>query len=922
MIVQMKGKGMQNSDGMDIDTRRNDGTGMAARALWVLVVWAMPFSSMAASVAGLITTNRSIVIEWSEGRPEGQLSITDGRIVSLAVQKGQGQATADGKFTAQSDGPFRVAFQVEGSHAAYGPGTMLVHVDTPRNPFAFFVRDVQTNQPIFIPEYHVAVNDAVDARSYAQIAADIARLGLESKFDRMQNEPEESFENAAASARKMAVQTWLGLGRDMRIFAVSERLDWIQPKFHGMDVPLPEFGNGASRYSFLMGRGWGVADNIERRLEDGVLPILHGTLADEEVTYQFTGFVGLESHPLTPANLRGTHYLVADGHGHGHMFTKEQDAQYQSLLAAERDQPEETVLFMRIRAVNTGRTPRHAFFKNILPSGAAYTFDGTNGHGVFNTGRVFAISRLDGKPLAQEEIAVLLQPGAATELEIVLPHRPIDATRARALGAVKFDDAHASVKTYWTERLASAAKIELPETRINEMIRAGLLHLDLVTYGRETNDTLTATIGVYSAIGSESSPIIQFMDSMGWHDQARRALMYFLDKQHDDGFIQNFGGYMLETGAALWSIGEHYRYTRDEAWVRQITPKLVKACEYLHRWRERNLREDLRGRGYGMLEGKTADPEDLFRSYMLNGYACLGISRVAEMLRESNPAESRRWQQEADALKADIRTSFFQAMGRSPVAPAGNGTWTPTAPPWAEYRGPLTLFADGGNWFTHGAMNARDSLLGPIYLILQEVIDPNEPAAGFLLRFHNELFTRQNVAFSQPYYSRHPMAHLMRGEVKPFLKAYYNTVASLADRQTYTFWEHFFGASPHKTHEEGWFLMDTRWMLCREQGPGLILLGGVPRAYLADGKTIRLEKVATYFGPVSLRVDSQAASDRITATVESDSSRKPAFIQLRLPHPDGLRAVAVQGGVYDPQREMVHVEPFNGKAVVTLQFSR
>jgi hypothetical protein len=48
--------------------------------------------------------------------------------------------------------------------------------------------------------------------------------------------------------------------------------------------------------------------------------------------------------------------------------------------------------------------------------------------------------------------------------------------------------------------------------------------------------------------------------------------MYFLDKQHDDGFIQNFGGYMLETGAALWSMGEHYRYTRDEAWVRQISP--------------------------------------------------------------------------------------------------------------------------------------------------------------------------------------------------------------------------------------------------------------------------------------------------------------------------------------------------------------
>ena len=173
------------------------------------------------------------------------------------------------------------------------------------------------------------------------------------------------------------------------------------------------------------------------------------------------------------------------------------------------------------------------------------------------------------------------------------------------------------MKTAWRRRAGtgkkswqSAAQIDLPEKRITEMIRAGLLHLDLVTYGREPEGTLVPTIGVYTAIGSESSPIIQFMDSMGWHDEARRALTYFLDKQHDDGFMQNFGGYMLETGAALWSMGEHYRYTRDDEWVKQIEPKLLKACDFMLKWRQRNMRDDLRGKGYGLMEGKVADPED------------------------------------------------------------------------------------------------------------------------------------------------------------------------------------------------------------------------------------------------------------------------------------------------------------------------
>jgi hypothetical protein len=231
-------------------------------------------------------------------------------------------------------------------------------------------------------------------------------------------------------------------------------------------------------------------------------------------------------------------------------------------------------------------------------------------------------------------------------------------------------------------------------------------------------------------------------------------------------------------------MGEHYRYTRDDEWVKQIEPKLLKACEFMLKWRQRNQRDDLRGKGYGLMEGKVADPEDPYHSFMLNGYAYLGMSRVAEMLQLVDPAAARKWQGEADAFKADIRAAFAEAMAKSPVVPLGDGTWCPTAPPWVEYRGPLSLYADGGRWFTHGSTVSRDSLLGPLYLVFQEVLDSKEQATDFLLNFHSELMTQRNAAFMQPYYSRHSTIHLQRGEVKPFLKAYYNTVAALTGRHT------------------------------------------------------------------------------------------------------------------------------------------
>lgn len=869
---------------------------------------------------------KGLAITWRGSKPRGELSVrngTLGQILSSKHSEVQGSL-----FSFTTEGNCRLEFTVPDAVVTSGAHASLVTVREESNPFSFFVRDVNRACPIIIPAYGVAVTEQDDPRSYDDIAAWNAQRGLVSNLHRMALEQEESYENAAKHTRNLPGQTWLGLGRDMRIFGAGfrsvgadnsiERLwDWVQPRFHGYEVPLPENNNTPVRYTYMVGRGLGCEQQLSRRLEDGVLPILHGQLIDDDITYEYIAFVSLEASP--PEKLRGTHFLVADKYSHGQMFTAEQATTCENLLAEELSQPEETVFYLQVNAVNTASTPRYAWLKSVFPQGVAYSFEREHGYGSYSAERIFAITKLDGVPLPQEEIAVLLQPGESVRFDTYVPHQPIGRERARRLAAQDFVARHAEIRTYWMEKLANAAQVRLPEKRIDEMVRAGLLHLDLVTYGLEPDATVAATIGVYSPIGSESSPIIQFMDSMGWHDLARRSLNYFLDKQHDDGFMQNFGGYMLETGAALWSIGEHYRYTRDDSWLDSISPRLLQSANFLLRWSERNQREELRGKGYGLLEGKTADPEDPFRSFMLNGYAFLGLSRVAEILAKSKPQEAQRLAYEAMKLKDAIRTAFFEGVATSPVVPLADGTWCPTAPPWVEGTGPLALLDDGLKWYTHGTVVARDSLLGPLWLVAQEVIAPTEPQTDFLLNFHNELMCTRNVAFSQPYYSPHPWIHLMRGEVNPFLKAYYNGFSSLADRETYSFWEHYFYASPHKTHEEGWFLMQTRWMLYMERGQTLKLLGGVPRSWLEHGKVIELNNVATYFGSLTFKLVSELDQGCVHATVEC-SPHSPASIELRVPHPNNRRATRVQGGRYDSATETVTIDSFTGQAHIVIEF--
>jgi len=192
---------------------------------------------------------------------------------------------------------------------------------------------------------------------------------------------------------------------------------------------------------------------------------------------------------------------------------------------------------------------------------------------------------------------------------------------------------------------------------------------------------------------------------------------------------------------------------------------------------------------------------------------------------------------------------------------------------------------------------------------------------GILIDYYTEIMHVRNVALSQPYYSPHPWIHLRRNETKAFLKAYYNAFASLADRETYSFWEHYPGTgSPHKMHEEGWFLMQTRWMLWMEEGDSLKLLSGIPRRWMKNNKIVELDNVASYFGPLYLNVESKVSEGRIEAKIRCTTERRPKTVELRLPHPEGKKAIGINYGIYDPSTETVKIEPFKGYADVVLEF--
>jgi hypothetical protein len=831
-------------------------------------------------------------------------------------------------------GTDRIEVSIADESAKAGAFTTIIHVISEQSPFSFNLRDVSSAYPIYIPEFGAAALPEKDRRTYREVADDIASRHLLSDFTRMNSEPEESYENACKFNRDRNSPIWLGVGRDVRGFWVeiqdvrsngpqlSDYRQWgvIRPSTH-VHGSLPD--KNATKPFFIqfdIGPGPHCRPTITRCLDEGCLPILHSVQDEQSIQYHLTSFATLERHTLSESSVQGTDpkhaYSFCGYPGECRLPREEIDS-----LRRELPRDEEVVSLTRIRACNVGKTPAYAFFRAGYPLERNWSPDVLNSQRLnyeFKNGaceladyanKTAVISLLDGKPMPEPEMSVLVMPGECATMDLIVPNAPVPPNRAIALAKINYEEHLKCCRNFWREKLAGAAKIQVPEKMIGERFKAGLLHLDLATTG-EQKGALLANVGIrYSPIGSESAPIIQFYDSMGLHEMAERCIQFFLDRQNPDGSITTYHTYENETGPLLWTAGEHFRYSRDLEWLKRVTPKLIKACDYLLAWREKNKTEECRKAGcYGLTSGQVDDPVEHFHSFYLNAGSYAGLIRMAEVLLHTKPAYAKKIVTEAEAYRLDIIDAMHRSRAKSPVMPVADGTWVPHLPPWTEYTGDPAYHADGGEWMDHGTILYRTLVNSALYCGIFEVLDCDSDDIAMMLKTNQHPHTRENGAHCQPYYLRHDFAHLKRGEVKLFLKIFYNQMSAMQDRETYSTWEHYYSV-PHKTHEEAWILMQIRWMLYLEDGDSLELFKAVPRKWLKPGKHIVIDGMKSKFG--ALRAKVEAGDNEIRCEFESEF--EVCETRIRLPHHQNLRAVSCEGGEYDSATETVSVKGRQGK---------
>jgi hypothetical protein len=488
------------------------------------------------------------------------------------------------------------------------------------------------------------------------------------------------------------------------------------------------------------------------------------------------------------------------------------------------------------------------------------------------------------------------------------------------------------VEAYWRRVMSPAMQIEIPDEALANVIRASQVHCLIAARNEENGDRIAPWIAStsYGPLESESNSIVRGMDFLGHEEFARRSLDFFVKRYSPEGYLTT-GYTLMGTGWHLQTLGEHYQLTRDSAWMKRIAPDVARVCEWITGQRKKTMQLDGTGpviAEFGLMPpGVMADWGNFLYYFCLNGYYCAGLRNAAEALKDVGYPGADDLLRDASDFRGDILRAYQRTQSLSPVVPLQNGTWVRWYPSQVYNLGPLGGFFPGedGNrsW-------CYDVELGAHQMVPQGVLGPDSREAAEMMdhmedvqflsdgwfdypaeKNHADWFNLGGFSKVQPYYCRNAEIYAMRDDVKPFIRSYFNTLASLLNTENLSLWEHFHSSGAwNKTHETGYFLQQTRFMLVMERGDQLWLAPFVTSNWLKDGMVVAVRDAPTRFGKVSYRITSHAARGVIEMTVEPPRRNPPKEIVIRLRHPDGrrMRSVTVNRRPhteFDPAKETI-----------------
>jgi hypothetical protein len=478
----------------------------------------------------------------------------------------------------------------------------------------------------------------------------------------------------------------------------------------------------------------------------------------------------------------------------------------------------------------------------------------------------------------------------------------------------------------WKQILGDGMNVEVPEPYVNQAWR----HLVIQNFQLMNGARMHYSAGnqydkLYEAEGSDAA---MAMLLWGYQEEVKKLIPPLLD-------FTRKGLEFHQAGHKLDDICQYYWQTRDGDFVQAMRS----------RWKSELERIVVsRTNQHGLFPKEQYCGDIATPVYSLNSNAkCWAALRdfvpVLEQIGDRAEAERVR------KIEREFRGAIGAALERSirretdppfiPIALLGE----------EEPHDPITHSRMGGYWNLMANYIIGTRVLGkerenwlPHYL---------ESHGGLCLgmtRTGGEVRTFwTGIPRTNPLYGlRYALDTLRRDDVERALVNFYGMLAHGFTRNTFVGAEgcsltpldaggRIFYCPPNSASNAEW-LSVLRHLLVQDldldedgQPETLRWLFGTPRRWLEDGKTIKLERAPTAFGPVSLKVESRLSRGEVLCELEMPGRNPPAHSWLRLRLPEGWRVVsATSGGAALKLQDdgAVDVSGLKGRAALRLGVAR
>jgi hypothetical protein len=502
---------------------------------------------------------------------------------------------------------------------------------------------------------------------------------------------------------------------------------------------------------------------------------------------------------------------------------------------------------------------------------------------------------------------------------VKLPSPVVPPEDSGKLLGLEYAKARSETLNFWSNYISRGAQFRVPEKAVNDLFRASLWHalrLPRRHGGREENVRIDLSYSNF-AYGQDGTPwpvnqavYVDYMlyDLRGYHDiSVEELLAIYRNNQEANGHVGGYANWVVYTPGMIYAVAKNYLLSGDREALDKLLPQTLKALD----WCLVEIK-DGPGSSTSLIHGPLNDGTGEGAWAFNQAYVYAALNLFGQVLQEIDNPRAQDCLTAARNLKQTIAKSFGAAAVRSPLVQLRDHTWIPYVPCEASKSGRLLE-----QWYP------TDVDTGAVHLLRLKALPADGLLAECLLNDHEDnLYLHGWGMANEPVYNQQATAYLLRDDPRAVIRAFYSYMACAFSHSVFEpvehrwAWGQYFG--PPST-DGAWFEL-YRNMLIREMDDDtLLLLQATPRKWLQDGKTIEIERAPTYYGTLSMKIESRAASNKILAQVDMPDRKYPSELLVRLRHPMSkpIKSVTVNGQDwtdFDVQKEWVRIDKPNQRA--------